>query len=123
MTNAFDASAGNPSPPTTSGESSRWMTLRRWSASSTYNSNVPMTNSGTASFRYHSVRASTLMAMFVSFGMRTGGISRMKSPALPGTTFDAAQPTRKIVPTIAEPDGDRFGAERSEHRQDYAELC
>ncbi len=43
------------------------------------------------------------MAMFDSFGVRTGGISRMKSPASPGMTFAASQPTRKIVARVMPP--------------------
>src|SRR3972149_3791206 len=61
---------------------------------------VPITKRGTASRRYHSMRAIVLIARFPNCGNRIGGISRIKSEDSPGMTLDARYPTRRITPTM-----------------------
>ena len=58
-------------------------------------------NSGTASLRYHSIRATVFIAMLAREGRRIGGISSTKSLLWPGNTLLAMSPTPNRTPATA----------------------
>src|SRR5512140_759792 len=106
MMKASVACAGSPRKLTTKGEAADSSQTRTFILSRKKRIRVPRIKRGTASFRYHSIRLSVFMMIFLIVGTLRGGNSMKKSGFSPGTTFDARYPARMRTP-IMQPDHHR----------------
>ncbi len=88
---------GRSRSPTIIGEVTFSIITSNPTLSKTKRMTVPSTKSGTASFRYHSILAMVLIIIFLNWGIRSGGISMMKSTSSPRINFAARNPTTTIT--------------------------